>query len=254
MIVEKLSASKVDTFYSCKRLFKYQYVKPPFPPPRKRVFVIGNIAHKALELLHKTLIEPGTHSCKDVMSKAFKSAAKQYSVEAKALGMKKPDVLEIKSMLQAYLDELVQDNLPDVLHIEKYFKIKLDNIVIAGKADRVDRLGDALKVVDYKTSQTPLTTEEAFESVQLPTYALWLKHGEKFGGRIIGEYVYLRHLGTKRARKTFTITKEHVADAVEKYHKVRWELDHNCKFIRNTRFKWCKYCEYRDFCMGGKDD
>ena len=47
-----LSPTKVDTFYGCRRLFLYNYLRPPFPQKDNKYFAIGNIAHKALELFH----------------------------------------------------------------------------------------------------------------------------------------------------------------------------------------------------------
>jgi superfamily I DNA/RNA helicase len=55
---------------------------------------------------------------------------------------------------------------------ETSFKVELDGHRIAGRIDRVDKIGKNLVISDYKTSKSPVSWDEARESLQLAIYYL----------------------------------------------------------------------------------
>jgi RecB family exonuclease len=191
-----------------------------------------------------------------IMSKAFKKAIEREYDEKKTLPpLTRAEKLDIKSMLQAYLNEYREIDRPEHLCFEKSFEIRIAGFKVRGIADRVDRTKrGSLKIVDYKTSKYPMRATEAFESVQLPTYAIWARQAIE-DCKVFGEYVYLRHLGTKAGHQTFKISDELIEDAIEKYAEVGEALSNGCKFVRNTTFKWCgNRCEFHDYCIKDEED
>lgn len=249
----KLSPSKVDCFLGCRRLFKYRYLDKLKRPPSK-YFTIGNVCHKVLELFYKKANLENKDRWKELMEKAFEHTAKNtYTVfEKKKTGfLQQADLDSMKKMLKDYLGLVVSNGgLPNIENMEKRFEIKLDQVVIVGKADRVDKVKDGFVIVDYKTSSRPMTKKEVAGSVQLPTYGLWMKqlHPE---ATICGKYVYLKKLNKKQK---FEITKEVMADAVEKYTRVKFSLENGCKMNRNSEYKYCFTCEHKQHCNNDKQD
>lgn len=253
-----LSPSKVDCFFGCKRLFSYRYIEKPITPPFNKYFFIGNVVHKALELFHSKLDVVNDDQWGKLMSKAFKAAlVKHNTKEALTKGKLERDKVPLmKSMLQKYLTYLKsQEEKPNTVSMEVLFGIPIASTKTYGKADRVDQVDEnTIKVIDYKTSSRPTPKKEALKSVQLPTYGLWIKkHNTDFGGedkQVFGEYVYVRNLEKKSGIHTFEITDAMIADAIEKYTRVNFELSNGCKFEKNKDYKYCGpgKCDYYEYC------
>lgn len=248
-----LSASKVDTFFGCKRLFKYRYLKPPpIKFVENKYFLIGNTVHKALELFHTGVGNLSESDWRTHMKKCFLSATDKYNVISKRKKgvITRDEAYGMRDMLKAYLTFLKEEGkLPDSLFIEKMFGFVIAKNPVAGKADRVDKINGGYKVVDYKTGQ-PASKKDALTSVQLPTYALWITKEVDQGAKVYGEYIYLKYLGTKRGTQLFEITEEMMANAVEKYTRVASYLKNEVRYPRNTSYKYCRrVCDYYDWCM-----
>jgi superfamily I DNA/RNA helicase/RecB family exonuclease len=58
------------------------------------------------------------------------------------------------------------------LRFEVAFEMEVAGHVVRGRIDRVDRAGDGVVLIDYKTARTPATEEEARRSLQLAIYYL----------------------------------------------------------------------------------
>lgn len=246
-----LSPSKVDCFLGCKRLYFYRYISKPYTPPFNKYFMIGNICHKSLELFYKKATVENKHLWAKLMAATFKHSMNKYKAfeNQKKGRIEEADLYKMKEMLKNYLG-VINGTLPNIESMEQRFKIQLKQITIIGKADRVDKVEDGFVIVDYKTSSKPMTKKEVAESVQLPTYGLWMKqlHPES---NVYGKYIYLKHL---KKKQKFEITKEMTAEAVEKYTLVKFSLENGCKMNRNTAYKYCWGCEYKSYCNRDKQD
>lgn len=56
--------------------------------------------------------------------------------------------------------------------LERWLELDIDGIRWVGKADRIERCPDGIKIVDYKTSRSSLSVGDAAVSVQLGFYAM----------------------------------------------------------------------------------
>jgi RecB family exonuclease len=246
-----LSPSKVDTFYGCRRLFKYRYISPPFVPEENRFFLIGNIAHKTLENLHKNQMDRPVYDWKKEMAQQFKSAIKTYDAynKIKKGVITKSDLYDIKRMLSKYLKYLKVNDIPKVFQVEKLAKISFDGVIVWLKADRIDELGEnAYKVVDYK-SGSPATKKDELASVQIPSYGLWLRKLVPDADEIKGQYLYLRYIDSRRGIHTYDISNDMMDLAREKYLNVNQKLKNGCDFKQNFKYKYCRYCDFRRHCL-----
>ena len=251
----RLSASKVDCFFGCPRQFKYKYLAPPFKVPQNRYFLIGNIAHHALEGFYKangeTLSEKADRS--KLLRKHFKLALVEYKA-AKNIQkgiITEKDIIDIRDMLKGYLS-IIPTGTGGTAHTEEFFEIKIDGVDVAGKADRIDSENGVYTVVDYKTSKKPKFDPN---SVQIPTYAMWLQ--DKLGlslDQIRGEYYYLRHITKKSGIQEFEITEENIQMARDKYREVAAAIeDSETKYPKNHKH-YCFVCDFKSYCMGDNND
>ena len=248
-----LSPTKVDTFQGCRRLFKYKYLKPPFTPEENKYFIIGNIAHRALELFHKKRVPPSNK----VMGECFKIAAlaHRYKQKIKRGKVSYEDMQSIREMLIKYITYLKRLNAqPKIEQVEKLAKINVKGIEVWLKSDRIDKIGrNAYKVVDYKTGR-PATKKDELASVQLPSYGLMIKQKVNKNAKIRGEYIYVKHLSPRGGIHAYEITDKMMQNAANKYVKVMEELKSGCKFMQNFQYKYCHFCDFKRYCLEDDDD
>ena len=245
-----LSPTKVDTFYNCQRLFYYTYIKPPCPPPTNKYFVIGNIAHRALELFHAKQLDGFPWS--KHMSESFRSAANSYKMQINLDSglISRKDMYDVRDMLKRYIRHLKISGVPNVYALEKLAKVDINGVPVWLKADRVDMVTpDTFSVVDYKTSGNPPTERDILSSVQVQSYGLWLKQWKGSSIKVQGTYMYLRHLGTKKGTYTCHITDKLMSEAAKKYELVYKRINNSCAYTPNYGYKYCKYCDYRKYCL-----
>lgn len=252
-----LSPTKVDTFRGCRRLFKYTYIDQPHPLPENKWFLIGNMAHKVLEELHKKQLSGAKVNWKKDIGKFFKDAADEYHAFDKVAEgvITKSDLYDIKGMLSKYLKYLRNlDELPNVAHVEQLAKLTIDGVVVWLKADRIDQLADgAYKVVDYKSGK-PKTKKAELESVQIPSYGLWLQSAFDDVDEIYGEYLYLRYVDSKKGIHTHAITEELMDKTREEYINVDRELKRGAGFVQNFKYKYCYSCDFKVHCLEDEND
>jgi len=251
-----LSPSKVDTFNGCRRLFLYKYLAPPFIFKENKYFLIGNIAHKVLENLHKKQMGCSEYNWKKEMGKCFKSAIRTYKAYKKVDEglITKDDLYAIKIMLSKYLMYLKNSDTPNVFEVEKLAKITFDGVVVWLKADRIDDLGEnTYKVIDYKSGR-PATKKAELASVQIPSYGIWLRQMLPDADVIKGQYLYLRYIDSKKGIHSYDISDEMMDEAKEKYIKVNQELKNNCQFVQNFKYKYCYSCDFRQYCVKDNND
>jgi len=251
-----LSPSKVDTFQGCRRLFKYRYLEQPFIPEENKYFLIGNIAHKVLEDLHKEQMDSSKLNWKSAMGRHFKAAVKTYKAydKIKKGVITKDDLYSIKMMMAKYLKHLKKNDVPNVFQVEKLAKITFDGVVVWLKADRIDELNEnSYKVIDYK-SGSPATKKDELASVQIPSYGIWLRQLLPDADYIKGQYLYLKYVDSKRGIHTYDISDEMMDQAKEKYLKVDRKLKNGCDYRQNFKYKYCRWCDFRRHCLEDEND
>ncbi len=158
--------SKLASFEDCPRRYRYSYLDRPAPqkgPPWAHNSV-GASVHTALRnwwdlpperrvpgslatLLRATWVREG-----------YRDETQQREVFMRALGW-----------LESYLVAL--DPAFEPLAVERTVAAKTAVIAFSGRTDRIDRRGDELVIVDYKTGRTGLGADDARGSQTLALYA-----------------------------------------------------------------------------------
>jgi CRISPR/Cas system-associated exonuclease Cas4 (RecB family) len=209
-------------------------------------FIVGNIAHQALELFHKRFIE--VKSWKKNMSVAFKEAVysqKAYQKIKDGL-LTVEHLYDVKQMLLNYLCHLRLGAPVNIFKLEQFAKLTIKGVPVGLKADRIDfRPNGGYIVIDYKTSKNPASTKEEMESVQLPSYGIWIRDKLRKMDKLEGAYYYLRFIKTKRGIHSYAVTDEWMEQAANRYAQVYGVIQNGCKYTKTIDKQACRYCDYR---------
>ncbi len=151
----KVSASALKTYESCPRKYYFSYIKK-LPKKKWPHTELGNFVHNVLEDFHNQMRDNPLGP--DEWPALFKQLCIKHLEEYPLTPEQRATA---RNMLFAYLEKLKDSGLPNVLHNEKGFSVKLpDNVLIRGFIDRIDLEGELLHIIDYKglALDTPIPT------------------------------------------------------------------------------------------------
>ena len=155
----------------------------------------------------------------------------------------------VKILKQFYEQE--KDKKDNPLYIEKPFKFAIDDILVKGRMDRVDKTKEGIEIADYKTSTAKdekTAKSEASSNLQLKIYALAYKniYGE------LPKQVHLIFLGSN-----LTGTKKITEKDLEKAKEIIKQAHEGIKkadFTAKPQFGACKLCPFKKFCPDRKEE
>lgn len=236
-----LSFTQLEKYESCPLAyqFKYEFQIPVSIPAHMH---IGSAIHKALEIFFQRIKSQQTATREDLIlefEKAFKD-----------LKEANPELTEFhlnqgREKLGAYYD-FHQGRFPFPHDIEASFVLPLGEHKIRGKIDRIDRLNDGYRIVDYKTgrsksNENPEDVRFAKESLQFSIYALAARDVLKLEVRdLVFDYVYdQKTLSTQRSPKELAATQDKIHSIAENILNGNFDP---------TPGRHCDWCEYRRVC------
>ena len=247
----KLSVSSIDTFKNCAKKYYYRYIEKVEVEATTWNFTeFGSCAHKILELFHERAnLETNPEDYSKIMKECFVEAVKEFdfSILNEMVWSPKGDkkgILYLREMMQEYLNLIRKDGMPDVIHNELAYSLKLDdNAIIRGYIDRIDKISDGVyKVVDYKTSKDP----KYLKDFQLLVYANAIKELFPDAEKVIGSFMLLKH-DFKEVKYEFTDF-----DLTECMDEVMKNLD-SIRVEKNwpkNPTRLCDWCDYKNICFG----
>lgn len=242
----KLSVSKAQTFDSCRKKFKFNYVLR-MKPKDFTFFGFGKALHEMLENFHKALLVDPLMTQEDqsrAMTRFFKTAWREHGSMLTA-----EDEQEAKNIIGSYLVLLSEEtSKPTIIGIERNFSLEVEGVAtLIGMIDRIQLDPDGvLHVVDYKSSKSMKYYEDSFFQLQVYAYVMMKEDLEL--QKIRGSYMFLKH-------KFAMITKEFSRDEIMKigpqiaeYAK---EMQAEEDFKANPSFL-CNWCGFLESCPEGK--
>ena len=150
-----------------------------------------------------------------------------------------------KEVLSDYF-QFISENPLNVVGVEKHFSYVMKdlNVNISGKIDRIDKVGDSLNIIDYKTSRKK---EKAKNNIQLALYIQAINNGAlsdipgSAGNAILH---YLRFGDDPISSHQFSDSE--LEEYSEKIRKVAEGIRSKTFETKKSDFN-CKNCDYKEF-------
>jgi ATP-dependent exoDNAse (exonuclease V) beta subunit len=130
----------------------------------------------------------------------------------------------------------------EVLGVEKWVSFPIGSSSMGGYIDRLERIGDAIHIIDYKASNYPITQAAADVDWQLAIYEMAIRKEQPEVEKVFLEWFYVGPGVVVRSTRT--------------HHQLRQLHDEICNLIDRIESdreyspignRWCP-CEYQDLC------
>ncbi|GAA4098500.1 RecB family exonuclease [Nonomuraea soli] len=159
--------SRLNTWLDCRRRYRFTYLDRPAPQkgPAWAHNSVGASVHNALAGWWREPYEKRTPVMASILltngwiSEGFRDAEQSTVFRDRA-----------REMVAGYVSTLDPSDEP--VGVERTVGTRTKVIAVSGRIDRLDRRGDELVVVDYKTGRRPLTQDDARSSLALAIYAI----------------------------------------------------------------------------------
>ncbi|MBO0707566.1 MAG: ATP-dependent helicase [Candidatus Dormibacteraeota bacterium] len=181
----RLSYSAITTYRECPRQYWYRYRLRLEAPPTVEA-QLGSVVHRVLEgaghlrSRGECLTPERLRSLYDEAWADRVPADRRRHAVMRALGW---DLLR-RAHERGDLE-------PAPVYVESRFETDLEGWSLRGYIDRVEKVGDGWRIVDFKTGR-PLSTTELRRDLQLALYALGARRGLGLHGPLALQIAYLR--------------------------------------------------------------
>ncbi len=159
--------SRLTTWLDCPRRYRMTYLDRP-PPPKGPPWAhntVGSVAHLALARWWSEPRDRRTPAvARALVDKAWTTEGFADDAQAERFRARAGD------MVERYVGDLDPDEEP--AGVERTVATRSEVLAISGRVDRIDRRGEELVVVDYKTGRQVLSSDDARGSLALALYAL----------------------------------------------------------------------------------
>jgi RecB family exonuclease len=243
--------SKLGAYEDCPRRYRFSYVDRPAPPkgPPWAHNSLGASVHTALKNWYALPAGRRTPSALPTLLKAtwvgegYRDQEQERAAFRRALGW-----------LEAYLAEA--DPQEEPVGVERTVAARTPTLALSGRVDRIDRRGDELVIVDYKTGRSELTGDDARGSRALALYAYAAARTFRRECR----RVELHHLPTgsvaahehteETLARHLRRAEETASDVVAAEQAVAEGTPADEAFPARSG-SWCGWCDYRRACAEG---
>lgn len=245
--------SRLASWLDCPRRYRFTYVDRPVPPkgPPWAHNTVGAAVHLAL----------ATWWSLPEVARTPAAAAKIVHDRWTPLGFRDDQQADdwrqrSADMVERYVCGVDPSDEP--IGVERTVALKTDRLAVSGRIDRLDRRGEELVIVDYKTGRHVLSTDDARGSLPLALYALAAArtmrrrcvkvelHHLPTGDVIAWEHTdesLARHLGRAEAI---------ALEAAAAHEKVRADPGALEAAFPPRTGAMCGWCDYRSHCPEGQ--
>jgi len=235
----RISYSALETFKNCPLKYKYQNIDK-IKEPKSKEAVFGTLIHSTMNFIHSpSLVPPNIEQALDFFSKNWNSEVFENELEERSafsLGV---------SMIQDYY----RKNNPrdfNIVDLESRFQIDIENHIVSGIIDRIDKTEDGYEIIDYKTTKKMPSQEKVDNDLQLSVYLnAFLKRYPKEAenlNKITVSLYYLKHgvkLSSTRTKEQLDATNKLFLEVIEEIEKGEFPLNVN---------PLCDWCGFQRIC------
>ncbi len=233
----RLSASAIQTYETCPLQFKLEREwKIPGEVPAAMQY--GGVIHRVLLAFYNSV-----RAQRQMEDEAVIQFFRDELAGAGIQDHYQHDLYQAQGILQLqdFLAAFRRSPKPTVLHTEEYFDVKVGDIKVVGRIDRIDETATGgVVITDYKTGKAQ-SQEDSDESLQLSIYALAAR--EKWGYR--ADHLVLYNLEgnspvvTRRSDFQLSEARNRVMQVAENI--AAGNFDPKPGF-------YCRFCAYRNLC------
>ena len=227
-----LSASSIETYKQCPLKYRLSNIDKIPQVSSKPQLTFGNIIHRVLEQFHHPNTEQNKERILQLLNDNWESLGFDYETQEADF---KRQGIELLSNYYEYLKQYPAN----VVEREFPFSFKIEDIIINGKIDRIDKGEIGYNVIDYKTSKK---ATKANKNIQLAIYSMYLQQEKQlaFGG--LPESTALYFLREEEPIRDHKFTNTELIEMRENILEVG-------KNIRNQEFSPCKgfHCDWCDY-------
>ncbi|QOY54494.1 PD-(D/E)XK nuclease family protein [Candidatus Sulfurimonas marisnigri] len=239
---QKLSATRLKNFLTCKRKYYYRYIKHIYgheiPKDMPKEFEIGLDVHEALKELYT---KKSSYSNVDELKKNLhvelddacgESELEKYLIAIQKRNLDKFCEEEVKRFADGW----------EVYKCEESMECTFAGITLAGQIDRIDKRANEIFVLDYKTGKYPLYTEKNFtEATDFQLEFYYLLAGGL--GNVVGcGYYDLKEskiVNEAFLQEKLAVLESNIKDLLN-IEDVNFE---KCEDLKN-----CLFCDYKVMC------
>lgn len=256
--LETVSFSQIAAFSTCPMQYKYAHILK-VPTFGRHQFSFGKSMHNTLQRFMERIQERQQATQTSLFG--GEQAAPTVPTESELMELFDQNFIDEwypstkdrdeyreqgKESLREFRKQIVAET-PVVYAIEKGFTLKLGEVVVKGRIDRIDRLADGLEVIDYKTG-SPKSKLEWDDRRQLVLYAMAV------------EQCFPEAPPVKKLTYYYLNSNQIVSfEPTEKdKDKLRDLIVETCQKIEQSDFApepdimKCKYCDFKDICPAAK--
>jgi DNA helicase II / ATP-dependent DNA helicase PcrA len=252
----KLAATSLNSYLLCAYKFKLDKLLK-VPHAKKAHLSFGTAVHKALENFYTKLKTDKEVPSKEYLIKQFEIAMNESIITKQDL---KIYTEKGQEMLSSYYDQNVTD-FHEPLATEQSLSVKLGDIELTGKIDRLewaDKAAKLVRVIDYKTGtpktmgQIEGTTKDSDGELrrQLEFYKVLVDNDKtlnyQFGEGMLDFIEEPQSKGKDGKRRL--MVKDEDAEALKQKIKEVMKSIRALEFPRTTNYQTCEKCYFKDHC------
>jgi RecB family exonuclease len=168
----RVTPARLGVWHDCPRRYRLTYLDRPAPPRGgpQAANTLGAVVHLALRALFERPPGERTGAAAAALvdrywsSEGFRDDRQAAAYRARA-----------RDWVADYVTEMLDRDEPDeepAVGLERWVSVSTGRVVAEGRVDRIDRRGDELVIVDYKTGRHRPTPADAAASPALALYAV----------------------------------------------------------------------------------
>ena len=235
----RLSPSQADSYTSCPRRYALER-RLRLSDANSPYAALGTLVHSALEAAEREVIGSGrTHAD---LSNALSHLERVWATaDFGTPQLNEAWLRQAREGIVKLYEEWPGSGVP--IDVEKQVKTVIGGVEWVGVIDRLERNDAGLEVIDYKTSKTATTVEDAKRSIQLAFYAGAVAEET-------GEPVVAAQMWFPRAKGKAVVTRKLDFDLLS---EVTGTMEEVTESIRDERWEprvseRCKNCDFRLSC------